>query len=451
MKSLVFFSLIFMLVWAPYINVGIGFFGDTQVAIALLVIALSGFAPWRNIPQAIKWVLMAICLLSGYAALLAVGYERLIYVPALRLMRAAIVCYACWCVVFGVYRQWGVEADRLIVRALYLGIALHGLLMVAQFVQPQFREAMTKWTFASEGVEINLRTRMPGLTNGGGAQLSTFMSIGFLLFPYCYATAEGWLTKSILAAGASIIGIAVVLSGRSGVYTAVFLFPLMVMLVGYFYREGGGLLQFIIRILGLVGVILTCGTALFLLDSLLRGSIGGSDYADYAFERNLDMFLNSDEGFVQNSTVSELWTHHVLFPSDLETFLKGNLENMDHSQGAGGAAKRDVDSDVGYVRLLFSFGFFGSMLHYAIYIGMIIELWKVRRIDPVMPSIAIFILALILIFHAKEVFVFTRIGWSICVTLYCAAVYSASLRVRKLKRLTNRERMLSLTIVQKGA
>jgi hypothetical protein len=429
MKFLKYFVVLFGLVWAPYLNIGLGFFGDTQVAIAVLVIAFSGYRPWSDVPQPVRWVLMGICLLSGFVILLSLGYDRLIYVPPLRIMRAAILLCACWCLVFYIYNQWGIKSDRLIATAIFLGIALHGILMIAQFIYPGFRESMTKWTFASEGLDINLRTRMPGLTNGGGAQLSAFMSMGFLLFPYCYAAAKNWFFKFILIIGFSVVVISVVLSGRSGVYTALFLFPLMLILVGYLYREGGGVVKFILRMIGLVCAILFCGFIISFLDSFLRSSTGGTDYADYAFERNLDMFLNPDEGIVRNSTVIELWDNHIVLPSDLTTLLKGDLANMDHSQGAGGAATRDVDSDIGYIRLLFGYGLFGSLFHYAIYIGMIHELWRVRRIDSMLPAIAIFMLAAIFIFHAKEVFVFTRIGWSICATLYCAAIRSAALRL----------------------
>lgn len=431
MKKTFLLLVIFGLCWGPYLNIGIGFFADTQVAIAIIIIVLSGISPWQKAPRDIKWVVFTISLLALLAIFLSLGYDDWIYIPALRLLRAAIILYACWCLVVRIYKQWGDKADRILVTGIYLGIVAHGVLMIIQFIDPTLREAVTKWTFASEGLDINLRTRMPGLTTGGGAQLSAFMSIGFILFPYCYAAARSWAIKILLAVGLAVTAIAIVLSGRSGVYTAIFLFPPMIVLVGYYNRETGGLIPFTLRLVGIACVILICATGIFYLDRFLRSSSEGTDYSNYAFERNLDMFLNPDEGIVKNSTIIELWNNHLVFPTDIRTLLVGDLQNMDHSQGAGGVVTRKVDSDIGYVRLLFGYGIFGSLFHYAIYLFMIKNLWGVRYNNYMMSGTAIFILVMIFIFNAKEVFFFTRIGWSICALLYCGAICSAILRERR--------------------
>jgi len=424
MLTIYYFLVIFALIWGPYLNIGIKFFADTQAALAGMIIVFTGVATWTRTPREIRQIMIAIVLLAVYAVFLSIGYEDWIYVPALRLLRAAVLFYASWCLIVHIYDRLGDRANRFLVTAVYLSIVTHGLLMIVQFLYPGFREAMVVWTFASEGLDINLRTRMPGLTNGGGAQLSAFMSMGFILFPYCFASAKSWYSRIILVLGVAVIAISVVLSGRTGVYTAIFLFPIMLLLVGYHYREAGGAIAYITRMFVVTGALFVCMMAIYYLDNLLRSTATGDDYRDYAFARNLDMLTNPDEGLVRNSTFSELWNYHVVMPEDLRTMFFGDLENMDHSQGAGGVLKRTVDSDIGYVRLLFGYGLFGSLFHYIIYLAMILNIWRVRKNSDVISWVAMFLLVMIFIFNAKEVFVFTRIGWSICALLYCGAICS---------------------------
>jgi hypothetical protein len=436
MTYIFYLIVLFVLVWGPYLNVGIGFFADTQVATSFAIAVTSGFSGWKNTTSEIKQPILAIALLALYVTFLSIGYDQFIYVPVLRVLRAAIMLYGCWCLVDRIYKHWGEEGDRLLITALYVGVVAHGVLMFLQFVNPTLREMITRWTFASEGVDVNLRTRMPGLATGGGAQLSVFMSIGFLLFPYCYVVARGWTNKLFLAFGFAITAIAVVLSGRSGVYSALFLFPLMIALVGRFQYQAGGIVKYIMQFLSIGGIIFVASIAIYLLDNALRNTAAGEDYSDYAFQRNLDMLLNPDEGFVRNTTVEELWNYHIMIPDDLRTLLFGDLINMDHSQGAGGVVTRKVDSDIGYVRLLFGYGLFGSFFHYGIYIYMIAKLWGIRRRNFLVSEIAIFIFSVMLIFNAKEVFVFTRTGWPICSLLYCAAICSATARKSQNKQLS---------------
>jgi hypothetical protein len=433
--NIFYFLVIFGLCWGPYLNVGIGFVGDVQVLFSTVVIATSGGLPWRTASREVKWVVSATLLLAIYATLLSLGYEKLIYVPSLRIVRAAIIFYASWCLVCRIYKHNGDQADRVLVTGIYFGIAAHGALMFAQFASPALREAITRWTFASEGEEINLRTRMPGLTTGGGAQLSAYMSMGFILFPYCYAVAKGKMMRASLSVGLAVVAISVVLSGRTGVYTALFVFPIMILLVGYYSRAAGGLLEFAFRLARSVFAVLACGISVYFLDYALRMSTFGGEYNNYAFERNLDMLLNPEEGIIRNSTILELKENHLFVPSDVRTFFFGDLINMDHSQGSQGAVERKLASDIGYVRLLFGYGIFGSLAHYIIYIYMIAKLWGVRRSNFMMSEMAICVFCMILIFNAKEVFVFTRIGWSICALLFCGAIISANARMIQNKRI----------------
>jgi hypothetical protein len=66
---------------------------------------------------------------------------------------------------------------------------------------------------------------------------------------------------------------------------------------------------------------------------------------------------------------------------------------------------------------------------------MIAKLWGVRRSNFMMSEMAICVFCIILIFNAKEVFVFTRIGWSICALLFCGAIISANARMIQNKRI----------------
>jgi hypothetical protein len=414
------------LIWAPYLDIGIGFFGDLQATVAVLAIVVGGSRCLRTVPSEIRWVLFAMLGFTVYVLMLSVGQQSLQYVSALRVLRACIILLAAWVLCDSLWKQDHISGKKLLLSTIFYSTAAHGLLMFMQYLFPDFREVIARYTFAGEGVDINLRTRMPGLTTGGGAQLSVFQSLGLIVFPFCFAMSASVVSRIALGVGLAVIAFSVVLSGRSGMYTAVLFFPAALLYVGA-NSKSGGFIRLLTTFLSVSAIIALSGFVAFVLHSTLLSSKYGSDYEGYTFSRNLDMFLNEEQGLMRNDTIYELWNYDLLFPKDLKTLVVGNQVHLEHSQNSSGSAARSLDSDIGYVRILFGYGIIGSLVIYGTYVGMIGILIRYRMQVKMLSGLGVLLLVAILFFNAKEVFVFTRIGWSMCSLVFCAAVKEAVL------------------------
>jgi hypothetical protein len=413
--------------WGPYLNVGIGFFADTQVAVALFVVVVLGWGHLKIMPRSIAILIGAFLFFSIYVLMFSLGGSSLQYVASLRMVRAAVVLAASWILALSAFRIWPHAADRIILRTLYFSTVLHGLLMFLQYLMPSFREALTVYTFASDGLDVNLRSRMPGLTTGGGSQLSVFQSLGVVLFPFCYAITHTLIGRLLLAGGLAVIAFSIVLAGRSGVYTCILFFPLALIIAAAQQRTGGFLKMLKGIVLISVLMVFTAGLAM-LMDATLRQSKQGVDYEGYTFSRNLDMFLSEDEGFVKNQTVYQLYSNDLQFPQDARTLWFGDNSHLEHSEGSKGSSVRSLDSDIGYVRVLFGYGIVGSTFLYGSYIAMIAIMWNTRKQSKLLSHLGVLLIFITLFFNAKEVFIFTRIGWPMCCMVFAGALAEALVR-----------------------
>jgi hypothetical protein len=85
-----------------------------------------------------------------------------------------------------------------------------------------------------------------------------------------------------------------------------------------------------------------------------------------------------------------------------------------------GDSNRIIDSDVGYVRLLFGYGILGSLLHYVFYLIIVIQSYRLIGFDRRLAVFCLLFGLAMLVFNGKEVFVFARIGLSITLlTFFC--------------------------------
>jgi hypothetical protein len=152
-------------------------------------------------------------------------------------------------------------------------------------------------------------------------------------------------------------------------------------------------------------IIFSISISVFLFINQLLQSLGLTEFYN-SFYRTFDSFISLTEtGKYENETVSIL-KDYILFP-DLQTFLFGSndaLLNYD--------VDRNLDSDIGYVRNIFSFGIFGFILYILPFILLLI--YSIKKIKLSMPHKLLFILLLIMaFFHSKESFLYVRMFWSI--------------------------------------
>jgi hypothetical protein len=127
----------------------------------------------------------------------------------------------------------------------------------------------------------------------------------------------------------------------------------------------------------------------------------------YALNRSLDTFINFKEsGNLEDNTVNVL-EGHILLPTDLKTFFLGDTEVIVNTQ-----FERNLNSDIGYIRNIWGFGIFGSII-YILPMLVFIRLSYKYFSYSISSKLLLLVSIIICVFHAKEAFIYTRMLLSI--------------------------------------
>ena len=131
----------------------------------------------------------------------------------------------------------------------------------------------------------------------------------------------------------------------------------------------------------------------------------------------------------EGGTYSEL-KNHILLPNDAATFIFGDQRNVGLDQSS---SDRVLNSDSGYIRILFGYGIFGSIIHYAFYIYIIYIGYKLKQKKSLAGICYLLITTsmIILLFNTKEIFVLTRIGLSQLLFIYFYLLFNNDSRTLK--------------------
>ena len=283
-----------------------------------------------------------------------------------------------------------------ILKTIYWIIIIHSIIIIIQFFNIDFRDFIYSYTTTGEfRSTFEYEFRMGGLSGGsGGAVLSTVQSLGIIILPFILKLSNKIFTIFLFFIGSSLILLSIILTGRSGIYCILLFLPISLYLI-----HGG------VKTMRYSLIIFSISISVFLFINQLLQSLGLTEFYN-SFYRTFDSFISLTEtGKYENETVSIL-KDYILFP-DLQTFLFGSndaLLNYD--------VDRNLDSDIGYVRNIFSFGIFGFILYILPFILLLI--YSIKKIKLSMPHKLLFILLLIMaFFHSKESFLYVRMFWSI--------------------------------------
>ena len=116
---------------------------------------------------------------------------------------------------------------------------------------------------------------------------------------------------------------------------------------------------------------------------------------------------------------------HFVVPESAFVLIFGDPRHAELSQNS---EERELKSDIGYVRLLYSYGLIGLFLHCAFY-GVIIAFAArfLRRGHENIKGVAVFCVVTSLVmfaFNAKEVLFFSRMGLSVtCLSIAALAAF----------------------------
>ncbi len=283
-----------------------------------------------------------------------------------------------------------------LIKVIYFLITFHGLIIIVQFFNIEFRDFIYSYTTTGEfRSTFEYDFRMGGLTGGsGGAVLSTVQSLGIILIPFLLKFSSKLFFRFIVFIASVLIVVSIVLTGRSGIYNIIIFLPLSI----YFVNGSAKTFKYSFY-------IFTLSIISFLFLNQLLLSLELVEFYN-SFYRTFDSFISLTEtGNYENETILIL-KDYILFP-DLQTLFFGSsdaLLNFD--------VDRNLDSDIGYVRNIFSFGLFGFFIYIFPFVHLL--LFALKKIKSSLPHKLLFILLIIMaFFHSKESFLYVRMFWSI--------------------------------------
>jgi len=400
---MILFILSFFIIFGPLLDIGMGLFSDVIIFLSLLLsLYVLGYKK-RKIDKEIKkyiYISLAIILYSILTFIIfnLAHPEESIRV-LLRPIRIIITFLGIYSLVLLYIDKYGVQYINKILAHVYYSIAIHALIMVYQFIDPSFRNFIYSFTTAKYVLESNQLYRMAGLSGGGGAMISVFQSMGLLILPFLIKTEKKFFKKIIIIIFSMVIILSIILSGRSGMVTFAIFLPIIGI---YFFIQSNILIKLKYLAIYFFSIIVIVFSFIWIYQNMLDEL---DPYAKRAFERTFESVITySQTNKVQDQTVSALQNMLVLPDSPLQFFF-GELHYL------GGY--RGVQSDIGYIRYIYGYGVFGSILNYAFYIYALIYLYRNRKAYKDFSFLTSILLLTIMFFQMKEIFIFTKTGFSI--------------------------------------
>ena len=280
---------------------------------------------------------------------------------------------------------------------LYYSISLSALVMIVQFLYPEFKDFVYSFTRADDMRELysyDYNFRMGGLAGGyGSSTLSVAQAFGVLLLPFV-CKGRGNLAKFGLRFLAVLIVLSVLLSGRSGVFVLLLFYPWCVLRSNN-SKSVSKSIWFIFAMAGMIGGI----AGLVMLTSILDQQ---SDIF-YAVRRSLETFINiAESGTFNDDTVNTLFGH-LLIPPTADAFLLGSAEHMVNTH-----FDRSLGSDIGFIRNIWTFGAVMVIGYWLPYILFFLRSVKTSLKDDSVTLLKVIIIMSILL-HLKEDVLYSRI------------------------------------------
>jgi len=424
-EALFILSLLSLAMIAPPLNTPIGVYGDPQILFPLLMVlfffSLLSRSTLAIYPFKQTALLLVATILLATISMIIEGEGNLY--GTMRLGKALVMFLGIACFITFIRDKYDVAIFRESFPFwIYLVISANGLVMLGQFYLPRLSELIREFTLAGAFTTITWDPsgayRMSGLSLSGGAQVSLFQSIGVLLFPVLVVTERSIARILICTVLFFVNCFSVMISGRSGFYNVAVIFPLICVLFIWDSRFFN--FSFVWKRIFVLFCIMfsVAGFVIYAVRSPEEIAMRYSPALASAITRNLD-FLSDNTGFIRNETTEVLWYNHIILPSDLRTWLVGAPEVMEDR-----GITRTLDSDMGYIVSLNSFGIFNSFLQLLVNLIPCYFALRYRRHALRLGYAAMIVTASVLFFNAKEVMFFTRMAWPLQMIIWCAFVYS---------------------------
>lgn len=290
--------------------------------------------------------------------------------------------------------------EQQVVGLTFFAISFHAFIMILQFLSPSFKDQVysiiTSGEFRSS---FEYDFRMGGLSGStGGAVLSVVQSIGVLLFPFQIKNSRNILSKIFVIICTFSILFSIIICGRSGIWAILLFMPLALLMIdNYNFSKWFKKIAFSFGVLVVV----------FMSISLNQIVTNDSELFN-SFTRTFDTFTQLQEsGDFEDETINELFNHLIL-PSDISIWVFGDNDAYFNTQ-----FDRNLDSDIGYIRNLWSFGILGTLIFIFPVVYVLIVLSLSKSLSLSFAKLVILVAAIMMFFHSKEMFLYTRMLMSI--------------------------------------
>jgi len=414
-KYFIFILLSFLYIFGPVVN-SIGSWVDFIFITSVLITAYARVIYGTKIPSYFKYFALFIPV-SIYSLITIMNYPDAAFADYFRFLlkpiRILITIYAGYSLVFFIRKYYGSKYQIVVYTFVFIACILHGGIMTYQLFNPEFKD----WVYAlittgDYRSSYGYNFRMGGLSGStGGAVLSVVQALGILVIPSVFKHTSV-VGKLILVIGGLFLFFTILICGRSGIYVVILFIPFLIFLSAKIVN-----VSFMLKILAVLVFLISAFIGLL----KLYDSVESKSPLYYALTRSLDTFLDARKsGSFDDKTVVTL-QDHIVFPNDVKTWVLGNPEHLVKTQ-----YDRTLNSDIGYIRNIWSFGIFFSFSYWVpIIIFAIISFLLIRKYDS---AKLVFVLSLLMLFfHAKENYLYVRMFLSV----YSMVLFTLYFEVRE--------------------
>lgn len=391
----VYFSILFLYIYGWIIAAGIDFISLISLG-GIFYICVN-----NRINKNVLVLLFVSILYLVYALFIITVSQSLEVEMLLRVARWMITLLGGYAIVL-FFKRKGVKREEVIWWIL-LALTIHSLLMVVMFLIEPVRNLIYSLTGAYNIVNLNFpfRTglRITGLTYGL-SQTSVVQSWGVIISIFMLLNLKTYkYNKWIIISSIPVNLIAIMISGRSGL--VILILSITILMIAYFFFNFKNYEKIISQSFKIF-IVSFVGLMIFLIVLMVNVE---KDYFGYTISHVSEVTEVLTTG--SSYTIEVLKGMYFVPEDDKMAFFGSGF--LDRSE-------LNIRTDVGYVRMLFHSGFFGSFLYYSTFLLAIVFVF-ITKFPPTLKTLILVIFLSTLILHGKEVSVFTRTQWSIQVLL----------------------------------
>jgi hypothetical protein len=304
-------------------------------------------------------------------------------------------------IVYEYRRKYKDQYINKLILSVYTIICFHAGIIVLMYLNENLRLLIYEITGAYNIVNLNYPFlhgyRISGLTYGLSQTSVIQMYPLIMVFKVIEIIGKSFKNFVIILASTTLSLISIFLTGRSGLFLFIVLFPVLMILMKKVKAKTlirsiilSGILFFLLY--GIVGILNSMNLSI-LPSSFISYNLNQAKEAFFLFTNN------------ESQTVEAIKTMYFL-PNESMIFLFG-------SSSIGRSEYLYISSDVGFIKLIFAIGVFGLFLYMLPFIRFIKLAFIARKKDLNYSSLVLVMLLSSLLLNFKELAIYTRSQWSI--------------------------------------